>query len=308
MTIGIAARGTNAGRAVLRGLLAAELLGRGEIAGFCTFAWRDKSGAFRYATTQRGGTADLGPVPREACEAGWAALISSGPDRAEPLTQFLATSGEAGLVTGHRLPTSRTATGAVLNEVALALMAQGKLSQATLDALLAAPGMDAGLICLPLKGPCVMANASRVEGRDDQGRALIDEGERVVAVLHNSITTVRHHGNALAETVAEIASDAMGGQGAAHGIASLPDQIRVTAAAEDAIHLDAEGRVAAIHSCDPAYEGIRPGITAIYTRTPVWQQGRLIGHAASEVFARVDTRVLHARATDVARSFVFTRL
>lgn len=308
MTIGIATRGPMAGLAAWRSLLAAELLGRGEIAGFCVFTWRDAKGRFHQVTTQRGGTSGLPELTSGWREAEMAAVISSGPDRAEPLTQFLPCDPDAGLVTGHRLPTSRTAEGTALNLAALTLLKSGGLSAQSLGDLLASPGMDAGLICLPLKGPVVMANAPRVEARDDHGRALREEGPRVAAVLHNSIHAASLAGHALAEALAGIAAETLGLGSARHGIARLPDQIRVVAAAEEAIHLDAEGCVTSLHSADPAYGGIRPGITAIYSRMPVWQGGRMVGHAASEVFARLDTRQLHARPSAAARSFVFTRL
>lgn len=308
MTIGIATRGPRAGLAAWRALLAAELLGRGEIGGFCVFTWRDAAGEFRQLVTQQGGTSGLPELPPGWQEAEFAAIISSGPNRPEPLSQFLPFDTAHGLVTGHRLPTSRTTAGEALNLAALALMRQGRLSPESLAELLAGPAMDAGLICLPLKGPVVLANSPRVETRDDHGRHLREEGPKVAAVLHNSIHAATLMGHGLAAALTGIAGEALGMGSAAHGIARLPDRVRVIHDGQEAVHLDAAGLVTAIHSADPAYGGIRPGITAIYSRMPVWQGGRRIGHAASEVFARLDTRELHARPGHVARSFVFTRL
>src|SRR5690606_25308232 len=158
---------------------------------------------------------------------------------------------------GHRLPTSRTAEGEALNLAALALMRQGALTPERLEALLASPAMDAGLICLPVKGPVVIGNSPRVEGRDDHGRHLRERGAFVPAVLHNSIHPGCRTGYALAEAVAGIAGETLGLGAAGHSIARLPDRLRVQPAQTEALHLDAEGCVIALHSAGPSYGGIR---------------------------------------------------
>jgi hypothetical protein len=80
------------------------------------------------AETQRGGTATLflkGETtgtnpPDEAGASPLAALMSSGPDRPEPLAQFVVADGRAGLVTGHRLPNAAAVSGRPLNAEILA--------------------------------------------------------------------------------------------------------------------------------------------------------------------------------------------
>ena len=89
MTIGVAAAGAQAGAAVFDAVLGAELLGRGAIGGFVVFAVLDEQGRLQYRTTQRGGVTAL-DLPASWRDARVAAVISSGPDRPEPLTQFLA--------------------------------------------------------------------------------------------------------------------------------------------------------------------------------------------------------------------------
>src|SRR5580700_10497992 len=97
MTIAIAAAGTNAGRAVFEGLKAAEKIGTQSIGGFVAFAALTKSGALERAGTQRGGSSTLFidgdrncvEPPRLVGEAVAAGLISSGPDRPTPLSQFV---------------------------------------------------------------------------------------------------------------------------------------------------------------------------------------------------------------------------
>src|SRR3546814_14329001 len=106
MTIGIAAYGTAAGSAVLAGLDAVEAVGAGEIRGFGVFRALAPDGTTIDAETQRGGCTALRATLRDrgllavAEAAPVAALISSGPDRPEPLTRFLPAS-RARLVTGH---------------------------------------------------------------------------------------------------------------------------------------------------------------------------------------------------------------
>ena len=110
MTIGIAARGPNAGLAIYRSLRAAERVGSGSIGGFATFAVITADGKLLRYETQRGGTSTLfieGEItgtdpPPEVAAATRAAVISSGPDRPAP-ESFLCADPLAGLVTGHRI-------------------------------------------------------------------------------------------------------------------------------------------------------------------------------------------------------------
>lgn len=306
MTIGIATRGPRAGLAAWRALLAAELLGRGEIGGFCVMAWRGQDGALHHATTQRGGTLGLTPTGDWA-DATHAALISSGPDRAEPLVQFLPGDPAVGLVTGHRLPGSPLPDGRPINLAALAAMQPG-LTQQGLETLLAqGPAMDAGLICLPWDGPVLMANSPRVAARDDLGRHLMQDGAVACAILHNSIFTARLHGDALATALGAIAAETMGHDPAPLALARLPDRLPVTPADHEGVELDATGTAIALHSADPAYFGPKPSITAVYTGVPVRQAGRLIGHAVTEAFADLREGVLIGRPGAAPRSFLYRR-
>ena len=303
MTIGIATRGTGAGLAAYHTLQAAEALGHGSIGGFAVFVWREADGGLRHATTQDHGSRGL-TLSEGWREAGHAALISSGPNRPAPLLQFLPADGAVGLVTGHRLPSSPLPDGAALNAHALARMAAGGFDQAGLEALLAsAPGLDAGLICLPLAGPCLIADAPRVRMRGDLGRFLHD-GTATCAILHNSIHTAQLHGNALAAALGGIALEVMGQTRAAHVLTTLPDRLPVRPAAAEAVELDTTGAVRAVHSADPAYAGGRPRITAIYASTPVVQGGARVGTVLSEVFSTLEPWLL---VQDVARHFVWRR-
>ncbi len=309
MTIGIALRGPRAGLAAYRALLAAELLGRGEIGGFCVFAWRDSDGRIQHATTQRGGTGGLG-LQGDWATANHAALISSGADRPEPLTQFLPWDADAGFVTGHRLPHSPLPDGRPINLAALDLLRQGRLDGDTLSTLLATgPAMDAGLIALPMAGPCLSANAPRVARRADIGHFSFESGSATGAILHNAIFTAHHPGHALAAVLGAIAQEVMGLGVAPLGLLELPPQLTLRPADHEALELDAGGAVIALHSTDPAYHRPRPGrITAIYDGLPLLQAGRVIGHALTEVFAAVAPPILLPAPQPGARSFLFHRL
>ena len=195
MTIGIGAAGPNAGLAVFRALAAAEAVGHGAIGGFAVFAVLTADGRVIRAETQRGGSATLftdgettgGPPPPEVASARFAALMSSGPDRPAPLSQFLAAS-EAGLVTGHRLPNMPGSDGRPVNEAVLSAMAEGLSAEQSLQRVLNAdPDADAGMIALgPSRGIAAL-NSSLVAARPDLGTATRASKEAAVCVLHNAI-------------------------------------------------------------------------------------------------------------------------
>ncbi|MCD0502879.1 DUF6963 family protein, partial [Bordetella petrii] len=142
MTIGIAASGPRAGAAVRAALLGAELLGRGAIGGFAVYAVLDQDGVLHHCQTQRGGVGQL-DMPSAWLDARVAAAISSGPDRPEPLAQFLPGANGVGLVTGHRLPNRAGRDGVPLNQAVLARLARGQEPRQAVDAVMTAnPEVD----------------------------------------------------------------------------------------------------------------------------------------------------------------------
>lgn len=137
----------------------------------------------------------------QTAQATVAAVITSGPDRPEPLSQFLA-AGRAGLVTGHRLPNLATVEGPSAGRAALALLAQGlSADEAVARVLRSNPDIDAGLIAVT-PTDLGLANSAHVEGRDDLGRALIMAEDRRYGfgLLHNSIAPAE----GLAQAVAAV--------------------------------------------------------------------------------------------------------
>ncbi|WP_172332388.1 hypothetical protein [Mangrovicoccus sp. HB161399] len=207
MTIGIAASGPGAGRAILGALARAEAVGTGAIGGFASFACIGPQGLWRCGI-QRGGARALlaRGLPEEALEAPRAVLMSSGPDRPEPLAQFTPGDAAAGLVTGHRFPNLRGGAGSSPAEAALEAMRAGiGPAEAAELAAAADPDADAGIVCLGLDGRIGMANARHVAAFPGLGQALQAQGGARAGVLCNGIA----HGALLAPLIAEMALAAL---------------------------------------------------------------------------------------------------
>lgn len=242
MTIGIAAFGPNAGRAVFEALRNAERVAWGSIHGFAAFAviTADKS-VLRFQT-HRGGTRTLfldGEEtgvwpPHEVATAEIAAVMSSGPDRPEPLSQFVAAAADAGIVTGHRLPNMPGIDGIAINEETLALMRAGYSPRDAVNAILDRnPEADAGLIAVNPTGQMYARNSERVQRRPDLGQARREDVTNGVAVevLHNAIFP----SSVIAALCAEIALGVM--------VPASPPEGWVTVEAGTVIELGAENAI-----------------------------------------------------------------
>lgn len=292
MTIGIAAFGAGAGRAVLAGLAAVEAVGGGEIRGFGVFralatdgrmvdaeAQRDGGGALRAALERQG-------LLAAAESATVAALISSGPDRPEPLVQFLPGSA-AGLVTGHRLPNTPGPDGVPMNVAALRRLEAGESPAAAVGAVVAAsPEIDAGLIAV-VPGALAVAETRRVLRRNDRGcaRLMLAGDAAGVAVLHNAIQPFEGLAT-LAAGAARAALEAALPPPPAFRI--LPGT-RIEPAAEDGVWLDEDGAVLRVAGCNPGLAQYRGWTSsAVYLGTPVHVGGRRAGITVGEARCRLD--------------------
>ena len=211
MTIGIGATGPNAGLAVWRALAVAERVAEGSIGGFAAFAAIGEAGTLLCAETQRGGsrtlftegeTTGVAPPP-EVATARYAAVISSGPDRPDPLAQFLAADPAVGLVTGHRLPNTKGSDGVALNQSVLSAMAGGLQAADALERVLSGnETADAGMIALGPDRGIAARNSALVATRPDLGAASQDDGHgAAVKILHNAISPTA----SLAPLLADIA-------------------------------------------------------------------------------------------------------
>lgn len=294
MTIGIALSGPGAGRAALAALAAVERTGRGAIGGFVSLVALDADGGLAEAATQRGGTATLfeGPVPDRIATAPRVALMSSGPDRPEPLSQFTPADPQAGLVSGHRLPNVARPGLRAPNREALDRLRAGEGVQAAVRAPLEAdPAADAGLIALDLAGNLAFANSAAVARRDDTGEALVEDaatGLRI-AVLHNSIFPHRCIAG-VAVAAALDAADPGDRTDRETSILGTPVHLGPV----HALDLSADGLSARIavperHWLGPEWEG-----SAVRRGDPVLQDGRVVGRVTREVYCVLRDGVVQA--------------
>lgn len=190
MTIGIGCCGTRAGLAVLKALETAEKVCTGAVGGYAVFAAITKTGDIIRAETQRGGVKKLfAEVPFEVIEAPFAAVISSNPDRPEPLSQFVAADVNLGLVTGHRFPQVKNKEGVPLNAAVLERLRDKSAQEAVSSVLKENPNADAGLMAVSIKNEIGFGNSVRVSRRYDAGSSYrYDEKTHTcVAILHNAI-------------------------------------------------------------------------------------------------------------------------
>ncbi|MEO1493139.1 MAG: hypothetical protein AAFV19_13375 [Pseudomonadota bacterium] len=188
MTIGIAAFGSNAGRAVLAALSAVEAVGTGAIGGFVSAVGLADGRVLR-AETQDGGTAALrfAPSGPDFETTTMAALISSGPNRPEPLSAFALAEPGVGIVTGHRLPNAVGQDGVPMNRKVLHLMRAGIPACAAIEKVIAAnPGADCGLAAIDANGNG-FALQTVAAVRPDSHLLCRAEGKATVCMLHNAI-------------------------------------------------------------------------------------------------------------------------
>ncbi|MDJ1160215.1 hypothetical protein QNA08_18540 [Chelatococcus sp. SYSU_G07232] len=300
MTLGIAASGPGAGRAVLATMTAAELLGRGEIGGFAVLAALTADGRLLRAETQRGGTCGLlrdnPPAAVAAIRAAErVAVITSGPDRPTPLTRFLPGAPGVGLVTGHRLPDTPGADGEPLNRAVLVRLAAGLEPAAAVAAVTAsAPEADAGFIALAADGRLALADTARVARRPDAGRFEAAGDGWAVGLLHNSIAGPPD----FARSVGGFAAAFLSGGRAAVRLLALAAPVPIRAAGQDRVHIDGEDRILAIETANPALPSARRRGGAIYLGSAVLREGRVVGHTASEIVVDMADGAVRAVAAD----------
>lgn len=280
MTIGVAANGQNAGAAVRAAVLGAELLGRGAIGGFAVFAILDEHGRVRHRVTQRGGIEALN-LSETWLKTQHAAAISSGPDRPEPLEQFLPGLDNIGLVTGHRLPNTPGVNEIPLNQAVLARLAAGERPQEAVAAVLrSAPEADAGIIAINAAGEIGIGNSARVLRRPDCGRAERTSDGSSVALLHNSIFSQ----GPLGERLIDLAWSCLTGELTDTRLLYLRDPVPAHVSSVDRVHVTGDGTITAVESANLRLQSANRRTTAIYLGSEIWQSGRLVGHAITELF------------------------
>ncbi|WP_421926444.1 DUF6963 family protein [Neoaquamicrobium sediminum] len=308
MTIGIASFGTRSGAAVFNAVLAAELLGRGAIGGFAVFAILDADGKVHHRWTQDGGVGTL-DIPASWHDAGIAACISSGPNRPEPLIQFLPGANGCALVTGHRLPHAPNTSDVPINDAVLARLNTGEAPQAAIDAEFAqSPEIDAGLIAITADGALGWANSARVQRRSDLGQARRSDADRRFALLHNSIFVADGPCQHLADALSGIAWQALTGTPAPHSFLKLGRPIAFRLAERDRIVVDGAGDIIGLETANPALLTAERVGTAGYLSAEIWQAERRIGIAVTELFARMAGGTAHPQDEPDSRNLMIARL
>lgn len=282
MTIGIAAAGPNAGGAILGALGALEPALHGAVGGFVAFAGIDAAGTVLRADVQRGGAAALiaqlaADDPMLAVER--AALISSGPDRPEPLAQFVPASS-AGIVTGHRFPQGHGRDGVPLGRAVLRLMENGWTVEDALNRVIADnPNSDAGLIALDAGGRLHAADTPRLVSLGDRGAATSNEGSLAVGVLHNAIAP----SDGLARFMAAGVIDRMR-VGEMYAVVHLHSGTPVHHAPRAGLEIGPDGVVRRVLTPDIVEPGDRPHAFGVGFRTPVWRDGTVVAQAIDDPF------------------------
>lgn len=299
MTIAIGAVGPGAGRAVLAGLKAAELVAQGAIGGFVVLAAISQAGELLRYQTQRGGTRTLFidgettgvEAPQDVQTAISAALISSGPDRPEPLSKFLTAHPQAGLVTAHRVPQGPSVSGKCLNQDVLDRLLQGQSAdEATASVLSQNPHADVGFITIDRYHRLYAQNAPKVAARPDIGQARREASSAAVEVLHNAIKP----SGSLAPLVADIAFSELHNPNPIIGYVTVPAGIAIRHGPADAVLVDAAGIVQEIITTDPSWtQGERTGV-GIYLHSEVRQGRTVLGKTLVEPFCVAQAgRLLH---------------
>jgi len=313
MTIGIGISGPEAGLALVRGLEAVEAVAWGMLGGFVSLAVITRDGRLLRGSTQRGGARALCfdradgawvtrggaipgrsplPVPLDYALAERAVLISSGPDRAEPLSQFAPGDAAVGLVSGHRLPNMPGGPAArmAINRECLERMRDGADPAAAVAQTLAAwPGADAGLIAVGLDGRVGFGNSALVDHRSDAGRCLLEREGLRVAVLHNSVFPVE----GLAALAAGAALEAVRPADAGDFCIRLEAGLSIRIGASALIEVDAERRVTGLQASNPGW--LLPhwqGAAAMRDTPVVDQRGRALGTLVTEAYCMASGGVL----------------
>ena len=294
MTIGIGAYGPNAGLAVFEALRTAELNGRGAIGGFATFAVLTADGRLLRGETQRGGSRTLfidGELtgvkpPEEIANATAAAVISSGPERPAPLSQFLTADPRGGLVTGHRLPNCLSVDGKPLNVETLDQLIAGKSARDAVELVISRnPEADVGLIAVDRRGAAWSRNSLRVQRRPDLGHARLEEQGvgAVVEVLHNAIRPYP----VLAPLVAKVALETMIPLPPPAGWITINAGIPLLLGAESAVHCDGQMIAQRIVTTDPTIISGRHVCAGIYLDSTVYIEGAAVGRTMFEPIVTV---------------------
>ncbi|MBE3638122.1 DUF6963 family protein [Mangrovicoccus algicola] len=287
MTIGIAAAGHCAGTAILETLARIEAVAHGAVGGFISVAAMTAEEEIFRAEGQRGGARALlrSGVPRQLLAAPLAVLMSSGPDRPAPLSQFTPARAGVGLVTGHRFPNTRGVDGPPLSHTALQALENGQAPQDAVDKVLQHnPRADAGLIALSRSGEIGIGNAALVRRHGDLGQIVERGSGYSLAVLHNSIHPHAVLGQLARDLlVPRLAAPRARAPRSIEIVAGLP----VTETASRSVVEVQDGKATAIRLAT-AFHGDACWSAGLGPDAEILSGGRLIGHARCDPFLLIE--------------------
>jgi len=287
MTIGIGAVGENAGLAVWKALNAVEKVSNGSIKGFATFTIITNTSEVKYFCTQRGGSLTLFTLgdsiadqpPEEVINAPIAAVISSGPDRLEPLELYLPAERNVGMVTGHRIPNAIGVSGKPVNVEVLELMKRGVPADMAVKKVMEEnQNVDAGLIAIDVKGNCGLMNSKRVDMRPDIAKAMIFKDKTKVMVLNNEIYPVQ----VAADLAAAIAMQVMSKERQPDFQVEISAGVKVQYGSEDKVIIDEHNRAIEIYTTDPTILEGRVVCVVPYLGSLVVKDGNVVGRLLNE--------------------------
>lgn len=297
MTIGIAAVGKNAGLAVWKALNSVEKVSKGSIGGFATFVIFDEEGKLEYFCTQRGGSRTLfiegdsisTYPPKEVIEARIAGVVSSGPDRTEPLENILPAKNGVGFVTGHRFPRAIGKDGFPVNEQVLDNMEKGESALIAVKKVMDKnPNIDSGLIAVDLDGNIGAQNSQKVEKRPGFASASIEREGAKVVVFNNEI----YPSTVTANLAAEIAMEIMCKDQQEKIKIILNSGLKVELASEDKVIINEDNIITKIFITDETMLKGKTGGMVPYLGSQVIRNGKKIGELKTEPFINLDNGVI----------------
>lgn len=121
-------------------------------------------------------------------------LISSGPNRPEPLSDSVAAEPAVGIVTGHRMPNTGTAEGPLVNSLVIRPIREGADPKSAIDEVIVRrPEMDAGFVAVSIDGNVGLGNTPALLSLGGCGSGVLcaGAGGQRVATTHNSVQPQR---------------------------------------------------------------------------------------------------------------------
>ena len=285
MTIGVVLRGPSAGAALVQSLASLENVALGSIGGFVSLVVLTKGKQPQFYQIQNGGVSALFAtngnkiLPDSLVESDRAALISSGPNRPEPLNRFLAWDDAGNLVSGHRFPHTYSASGFPLNQVALNLIQNNGCAENQLkDLMKQNDHLDAGLVAMDVAGTLFQGDTARVRARGDTASAAVQTDDYAFSITLNSIRPA----NLIALMLAEKLKHSMSAD--TRPVLSIDTDAKICAADTKAVIINDLSNVIAINTPEQCwFTGSTEG-ALMETGTHIIKNGICVGRMQDEPY------------------------